>query len=88
LANILGISQSQYSKLENGEVIFDVQKLGLLMDQLNINPLDVIEFSDKQQLFIQSAMSSNHNNNSFNNYDEEKIRKIVQEELGKNDTKE
>jgi transcriptional regulator with XRE-family HTH domain len=88
LADILGISQSQYSKLENDEVIFDVQKLGLLMDQLDINPLDVIEFSDKQQLFIHSAMSGNNNNYSFHNYDEEMIRKIVQEELGKNDTKE
>lgn len=85
MADVLGISQSQYSKLENGEVIFDVQKLSLLIDQLDLNPLDVIEFSDKQQMFINSAMSGNHNNsNSFNNYDEETIRKIVRDEIGKN----
>jgi len=84
MADVLGISQSQYSKLENGEVIFDVHKLGILMDELDLNPLDVIEFSDKQQTFINSAMSGNHNNsNSFNNYDMEMIRKIVQEEISK-----
>ena len=84
MADVLGISQSQYSKLENGEVIFDVHKLGILMDELDLNPLDVIEFSDKQQTFINSAMSGNHNNNnSFNNYDVEMIRKIVQEEINK-----
>ncbi|MDR0810853.1 MAG: helix-turn-helix domain-containing protein [Paludibacter sp.] len=84
LADALGISQSQYSKLENGEAVFDVHKLGALIDELDLNPLDVIEFSDKQQTFINSSMSGNHNNsNSFNNYDEEQIRSIVREELSK-----
>jgi len=84
IADILGISQSQYSKLENGGVIFDVQTLSMLIDELDLNPLDVIEFSDKQQTFINSSMSGNHNNNnSFNGYDEEKIRNIVREELSK-----
>ena len=82
MAEVLDISQSQYSKLENGEATFDIQKLSELIDQLEINPLDVIEFSDKQQTFINSAMSGNHNsshnyNNSFNNYDEEMIRNII-----------
>ncbi len=85
LADILGISQSQYSKLENGEVIFDISTLSKLIDKLYLNPLDVIEFSEKQQIFINSSMSGNHNNNnSFNNYDEERIRNIVREELQKN----
>ena len=89
LADILEISQSQYSKLENGEATFDVQKLSLLIDQLELNPLDIIEFSEKQQTFINSAVSGNHNsnhnyNNSFNNYDEEMIRKIVCDEIAKN----
>jgi len=84
LAEILGISQSQYSKLENGDVVFDVQILSTLIDELDLNPLDVIEFSDKQQIFINSSMSGNHNNNnSFNNYDEERIRTIVRDELTK-----
>jgi transcriptional regulator with XRE-family HTH domain len=84
LAEDLGISQSQYSKLENGEVVFDVKILGLLMDKLDLNPLEVIEFSDKQQMFINSSMAGNHNNsNSFNNYDIKSIREIVKEEIKK-----
>ena len=84
LAGILGISQSQYSKLENGDVVFDVQILSALIDELELNPLDVIEFSDQQQTFINSSMSGNNNNsNSFNNYDDERIRNIVREEISK-----
>ena len=87
MADVLDISQSQYSKLENGEATFDIQKLSELIDQLEINPLDVIEFSDKQQTFINSAMSGNCNNsnnsNSFNYCDEEMIRNIVREEIAK-----
>jgi len=88
LADVLDISQSQYSKLENGEATFDIHKLSELIDQLEINPLDVIEFSDKQQTFINSSLSGNHNSNhsnsnSFNNYDEEMIRNIVREEIAK-----
>jgi Helix-turn-helix. len=84
LADILGISQSQYSKLENGETAFDIRTLSKLIDELDLNPLEVIEFTDKQQIFINSSMSGNHNNsNSFNGYDEEKIRNIVREEMRK-----
>ena len=84
LADELGISQSQYSKLENGEATYDIQLLSRLIDHLDLNPLDIIEFSDKQQTFINSAMSGNHNNNnSFNNYDEMLIRNIVRDEIEK-----
>jgi DNA-binding helix-turn-helix protein len=84
LADILGISQSQYSKLEKGETAFDIRTLSKLIDELDLNPLEVIEFTDKQQIFINSSMSGNHNNsNSFNSYDEEKIRNIVREEMRK-----
>lgn len=87
MANLLDISQSQYSKLENGEANFDVSKLGALLDELELNPLEVIEFSEKQQVFI------NSNNTIVNNAGEIKsplisndvnfIRQIIQEELQK-----
>ena len=87
MANLLDISQSQYSKLENGEANFDVSKLGALLDALELNPLEVIEFSEKQQIFI------NSNNTIVNNAGEIKsplitndvnfIRQIIQEELQK-----
>ena len=37
LADILGISQSQYSKLENGETAFDIRTLSKLIDELDLN---------------------------------------------------
>ena len=87
MANLLDISQSQYSKLENGEANFDVSKLGALLDALELNPLEVIEFSEKQQVFI------NSNNTIGTNLGEIKsplisndvnfIRQIIQEELQK-----
>lgn len=65
---------------------FCISTLSKLIDELELNPLEVIEFSDKQQIFINSSMSGNHNNsNSFNNFDEEKIRNIVRDELKRKD---
>ncbi len=87
IAHLLDISQSQYSKLENGEANFDISKLSSLLDVLELNPLEVIEFSEKQQVFI------NSNNTIVNNAGEIKsplltndvefIRKMIREELGK-----
>lgn len=90
LANVLGISQSQYSKLENGDVSFDIQKLGQLLDELELNPLEIIEFSEKQQTFINSnnshsaIVNSGEINSPLIQNDIEAIRKIIQEELSKN----
>jgi len=42
VAEILGISQSQYSKLENGEISFNVIQLGILIDKLNLNRLTLL----------------------------------------------
>lgn len=52
VAFMLGISQSQYSKLENGNKIFELDKLSKLFDVLEINPLEVIEFSEKKRFLI------------------------------------
>ncbi|WP_124643247.1 MULTISPECIES: helix-turn-helix domain-containing protein [Amniculibacterium] len=84
IAHLLDISQSHYSKIENGDTHMDIIKLGKLFDILDLNPLESIEFSDKQQIFINSAMSGNYyNNNCFNTFDEVSIRKIITEELSK-----
>ena len=83
IAHLLNISQSQYSKLENGDATFDIKTLSKLLDELELNPLEAIEFSEGQQVFIHSAMLGNHNNYSFSNYDIEEIRKIVKEEIRK-----
>jgi transcriptional regulator with XRE-family HTH domain len=86
VADILGISQSQYSKLENGETSFEIEELSQLIDLLELNPLEVLEFTDKQMVFINSACSGNNGNNNSNSFitnDTDIIRKIVQEELKK-----
>lgn len=74
VADLLGISQSQYNRLENGKSSFDIDKLGQLFDLLELNPLDAIQFSEKQQTFINS---SNSGNIYFKNNDADFIRQIV-----------
>jgi transcriptional regulator with XRE-family HTH domain len=52
IAHVLNISQSKYSRLEKGEISFDVKELSTLIDVLELNPLEVLDFTDKQQVFI------------------------------------
>ena len=80
LAEVLGISQSHYCNLEKGDTSFDITKLGKLLDVLELNPLDVLEFSEKQQIFINSSYSGNQNTNIIP-IDTELFRKIIKEEL-------
>lgn len=54
IAFLLGISQSQYCKLESGSKIFEIDTLSKLLDVLEINPLEVIEFSLKQKELMKS----------------------------------
>lgn len=87
IADLLGVSQSQYSKLENGEVHFDIAQLSVLLDKLDLNPLDVIEFSEKQQVFINSNNTIGTNLGEIKspliNNDIEIIRQIIREEIKK-----
>jgi len=87
VADVLGISQSQYSKLENGETEFDINQLGILLDKLELNPLEVIEFSEKQQVFINAHNNVVNNAGEINSplisNDIEVIRKIVKDEISK-----
>ena len=87
MGHFLDISQSQYSKLENGEATFDVKQLGILCDVLELNPLDVLEFTEKQQVYINQHNAIGTNMGDINsplvNNDRELIRKIVKEELEK-----
>ncbi len=82
MAHVLNISQSKYSRLEKGEISFNIDELSKLLDYLELNPLEVLDFTEKQQVFINSSYSGN-NNTTINNIDIELIKKIVQEELKK-----
>ena len=86
IAHLLNISQSQYSKLENGEIAFNVTQLGILCDKLDLNPLNIIEFTEKQLAFIgqHNVINTNKENvNEKSTDNEELIRKIVSEVLSK-----
>ena len=80
IAHILKISQSKYSRLEKGEISFDINELSVLIDVLELNPLDVFDFTEKQQVFISSFYSGNVNS-KINGIDKEAIREFIREEL-------
>ncbi|WP_343665281.1 helix-turn-helix transcriptional regulator [Chryseobacterium mucoviscidosis] len=68
MAEILEISQPQYSRIENGESSIDLEKTSKIAEILEVDPFDIIEFSDKQE-FINCTQSGNintiYNNESF-----------------------
>lgn len=82
MAHVLNISQSKYSRLEKGEKSFNIKELSALIDVLELNPLEVLDFTDKQQVFINSSYSGNVNS-KINGIDKEAIRELIQEELQK-----
>ena len=80
IADVLNISQSKYSRLEKGDISFNIDELSALLDVLGLNPLEVIDFTEKQQVFISSFYSGNVNS-KINGIDKEVIRKFIREEL-------
>lgn len=82
IADILKISQSKYSRLEKGEIFFDTKELSALIDILELNPLEVIDFTEKQQVFINLSYSGNVNT-KINAADKESIRELIIEEFKK-----
>ncbi|CAI9429873.1 transcriptional regulator, y4mF family [Candidatus Ornithobacterium hominis] len=55
MAYILQISQAQYSKLETGKAIWDVDKLGEILDVLDLNFLEVVKLSEKQEFLMRKV---------------------------------
>ncbi len=82
IADALNISQSKYSRLEKGELSFGIDELSKLIDLLELNPLDVLDFTEQQQVFIDSS-SSDTTNTSINGIDKDSIRELIKEELKK-----
>lgn len=82
MADLLNISQSKYSRLEKGEISFDITELSTLIDVLELNPLEVLDFTEKQQVFINSSYSGN-TNSKISGIDKEAIRDLIKEELKK-----
>ena len=80
MAHLLNISQSKYSRLEKGEISFDINELSKLIDSLDLNPLEILDFTEKQQVYINSSYSGNINT-TINGVDKEIIRELVKEEI-------
>ena len=56
MAYILQISQAQYSKLETGKVVWNTDKLGEVLDVLDLNFLEVVKLSEKQEILIKKVI--------------------------------
>ena len=56
MAYILQISQAQYSTLETGKVVWNTDKLGEVLDVLDLNFLEVVKLSEKQEILIRKAI--------------------------------
>ncbi len=56
IANEIGVSQSQYSRLEKGESSLDVDKLGEIVTILEISPYDIIEYTKQKEINSQDSL--------------------------------
>lgn len=72
MAEVLGLSQSQYSRIENAECSIDIDKANKIAEILDVNPLDIVDFYNKQE-FINCSQSGNINTiNNNNDFEEER----------------
>lgn len=78
IAEILGLSQSQYSRIENAECSIDIDKANKIAEILGVNPLDIVDFYNKQE-FINCSQSGNIN--TINNNDFEKEREAYLDQI-------
>ncbi|WP_454059744.1 helix-turn-helix domain-containing protein [Elizabethkingia ursingii] len=78
MAEMLNLSQSQYSRLENNESPIDFEKVGKIAIILDVNPFDILEFSE--QSFINCSQSGNintiNNNEDFKHERESYLQQI------------
>ncbi|MCT4215266.1 helix-turn-helix transcriptional regulator [Elizabethkingia anophelis] len=78
MAEMLNLSQSQYSRLENNESPIDFEKIGKIAIILDVNPFDILEFSE--QSFINCSQSGNintiNNNEDFRSERESYLQQI------------
>lgn len=79
MAEVMEISQSQYSRLENGETTFDVEKLGKVIEILQVNPMDIIDFEESKTTIVNSPNANNNHwvvNSKINENQEELINQL------------
>ena len=72
MAEMLGLSQSQYSRIENNECSIDLEKTKKISELLDINPLDIIDFSDRQAFFHCNQSGNIETINNTSEFDNER----------------
>ncbi|MDR0830550.1 MAG: helix-turn-helix domain-containing protein [Prevotellaceae bacterium] len=53
MADKFNVSQSQYSKIENGKCVLDLQQVNFLADLLKTNVGNIIDFGEAKNQFIE-----------------------------------
>ncbi|MDR0810767.1 MAG: helix-turn-helix domain-containing protein [Paludibacter sp.] len=78
IAEKLGLSQSQYSHIESGNGVIEVEKVEIISKLLNVNFLDILE-REEGHLFIYCNQSGNINRiNNKSDFQQEREAYILQ----------
>ena len=67
VADQLGMSAKSYGKIESGETSLSISRLQQIAKVLDVDPLDVLSF-DEKQVFHHCNQSVNGNHNTSNNH--------------------
>lgn len=79
LADQLGMSAKSYGKIESGETSLSIARLQQIAKVLEVDPLDVLSF-DEKQMFHHCNQSVNGNSNVLHN-DFTKERELYEREI-------
>jgi transcriptional regulator with XRE-family HTH domain len=85
--DVIGLLQSQYSRIENGECAVALDKLRSISDILGVNPLDLIDFGQGQAFFYCNQSGNIETINNHNDFTEERKSYLSQIEDLKRDKK-
>ena len=72
MAEMLGLSQSQYSRIENNECSIDLEKTKKISELLDISPLDILDFADIQSIFHCNQSGNIETINNTSEFDNER----------------
>ena len=72
MAEMLGLSQSQYSRIENNECSIDLEKTKKISELLDISPLDILDFADRQAFFHCNQSGNIETINNTSEFDNER----------------
>jgi len=80
MATEVGLSQSQYSRIENGESAVSFEKVIEISRVLNVSPYEIIDYGSNQT-FNNCNQSGNNHSTITNNQDFTEERKELLEQI-------